>query len=123
METDETWASCTMEANIGAFSTTTSGEVQGSQVERFMVKKFQDNADEWSDTSIWTTDMLNIILRVGVDRFIFVHFNFQNDEIDDSIYSYNHGAMELQIFGKRVHLDPDLVARATKIPRRGGGQC
>ena len=68
----------------------------------------------------YTIGMLNILLREGVDRFIFGHFNFQNDEIDDAIYSYDHGAMELQIFGKRVHLDPDLVARATKIPRKGG---
>ena len=66
------------------------------------------------------TGMLNILLRAGVDRFIFGHFNFQNDEIDDSIYSYDHGAMELHIFGKRVHLDPNLVARATKIPLREG---
>ena len=64
---------------------------------------------------MWKTGMLNILLRVGVDRFIFGHFNFQNDEIDDAIYSYDHGAMELQMFGKRVHLDPDLVSRATKI--------
>ena len=52
--------------------------------------------------------------------FIFVHFNFQKEEIDDVIYGYDHGAMELQIFGKRVHLDPNLVARETKIPRREG---
>ena len=52
--------------------------------------------------------------------FIFGQFNFQNEEIDDAIYSYDHGAMELQIFGKRVHLHPDLVAKATKIPRREG---
>ena len=28
--------------------------------------------------------------------------------------------MELHIFGKRVHLDPDFVAKATKIPQREG---
>ena len=28
--------------------------------------------------------------------------------------------MELHIFGKRVHLDPDLVSRETKIPQREG---
>ena len=54
-------------------------------------------------------------------QFIFGQFNFQNEEIDDSMYSYDHGDMEFQIFGKRVHLDPNLVSRATKIPRRGGG--
>ena len=37
-----------------------------------------------------------------------------------SIYSYDHGDMELKIFGKRVHLDPDLVSGETKIPCRGG---
>ena len=64
--------------------------------------------------------MLNILLRAGVDRFIFGHFNYQNDEIDDAIYGYDHGAMELHIFGKRVHLDPNLVSRETKIPIREG---
>ena len=78
------------------------------------MNKFQENVDEWSDTSIWPTGMLNIFLR-GVNRFIFGHFNFQNDEIDDAIYSYDLGAMELHIFGKSFHLDPDLVSRATKI--------
>ena len=80
MATDETWASCTMVTNRGDFSTTTLGEARGSQVEWFMVKKLQENADEWSDTSIWPTGMLNILLRAGVDRFIFWHFNYQNDE-------------------------------------------
>ena len=116
MATDETWASCTMEKNTRGFSTTTSGEARGSQVEWFIVKKFQENSDEWSDTSIWPTGMLNILLREGVDRFIFGHFNFQNDDIDYAIYSYDHEAMELHIFGKRVHLDPNLVARETKTP-------
>ena len=37
-----------------------------------MVKKFQENVDELSDTSIWPTGTLNILLRAGVDRFIFV---------------------------------------------------
>ena len=90
--------------------------MRGSQVERFIVKKFQENVDEWSDTTIWPTSMLNILLRAGVDRFIFGQFHFRSEEIDDAIISYDHGAMELQIFGKRVHLDPDLVAIATKIP-------
>ena len=80
------------------------------------MKNLQENADEWSDTSIWPTGMLNILLRVGLDRFIFGQFNFQNKEINDAIYSYDHGAMELQIFGRRVHLYPDLVSRETKIP-------
>ena len=49
------------------------------------MKKFQENVDEWSDTSIWPTGMLNILLISGVDMFIFGNFNFQNDEIDDAI--------------------------------------
>ena len=105
-----------MATNKRAFSTTTSGKAWGSQVEWFTVKKIQENAVESSDTSIWPTGMLNILLREGVDRFIFGHFNYQKDEIDDAIYNYDHGAMELHIFGKSVHLDPNLVARATKIP-------
>ena len=116
MATDETGASCTMETNTGASSTMASGEARGAQVEWFMVKKFQENADEWSDISIWPNCMLNILLRAGVDRFIFGHFNYQNDEIDDAIYSYDHGDMELHIFGKRVHIDPHLVTRETIIP-------
>ena len=76
MEIDETWASSTMETSTMAFSTTTSGEASGSQVEWFTVKKFQENVDEWSDTSIWPTCMLNILLRAGVHKFIFGHFNF-----------------------------------------------
>ena len=115
-EADETGASCTMAVKTGAFSTTTSGKVWGSQVEWFTMKKFQENAAEWSDTSIWPTGMLNILLREGVNRFIFGHFNYQKDEIDDAIYNYDQGAMELHIFRKSVHLDPNLVARATKIP-------
>ena len=59
---------------------------------------------------------VNILLRAGLEIFIFGHFKIQNEEIDDAIYSYDHGAMELNIFGKRVHLDLDLVSRATKIP-------
>ena len=85
------------------------------------MKKFQENADGWSDTTIWPTCMLDILLRARVDRFNFGQFNFQNEEIDDSIYSYDHGAMELHIFGKTIHLDPYLVSRATKIPRKRGG--
>ena len=51
---------------------------------------------------------------------MFGQFNFENEEIDGAICSYDHRAVELQIFGKRVHLDPDLVSRATKIPQREG---
>ena len=93
MEIDETGVSCTIATKTWAFFTMTSREAQGSQIEQFMVKKFQENVDEWSDTSIWPTSMLNILLRAGVDRFIFGNFNYQNDEIDDAINGYDHGAM------------------------------
>ena len=74
MARDETGVSCTMAKNTWAFSTTASGEAWGSQVEWFMVKKFQENADESSDTSIWPVGMLNILLRAGVDMLIFWAF-------------------------------------------------
>ena len=64
--------------------------------------------------------MLNIPRRGEVYRFIFGQFVFQNDEIDDAIENYDDKAMELKIFGKSINLDPDLVARATEIPHRGG---
>ena len=121
MATDETGASCTMETNTGAFSTMASREVRGSQVEQVTMKKFQENADEWSDTSIWPTGMLNILLR-GVDRFIFGQFNFQNEEIDDGIYSYDHGAMELQILVIRFIYTPIWLPEQPKFHVEGG-QC
>ena len=50
--------------------------------------------------------------------FIFGHFNFQNNEIEDAIYSYDHGATELHIFQKMVHLDLNLVSMETKSGSR-----
>ena len=65
--------------------------------------------------------MLNISLRAGVDRFIFGHFNFQNDEIDDAIYSYHHGAMELHIFWEEGSYRPRFgFQRNQNSTKRGG---
>ena len=47
-------------------------------------------------------------------------FTYVDEEIDEEISKYDAGNTELIIFGKRVYLDPDLVFRATNIPRRGG---
>ena len=53
-------------------------------------------------------------------HFIFSQFNFNNEEIDNAISSYDDESKELITFGKRVCMDPDLLLGATKIPCRGG---
>ena len=83
------------------------------------MKKLQKSVDAWSDRSKWPTSMLNILLRAGVHEFVFGQFNFHNQEIHDSIFNYNDGAMKLLILGRRVYLDLDLVSRVTRIPRKG----
>ena len=94
-------------------------ETGGFQVDRFTMKNFQETGNAWRDRGKWPICMLNILLRVGVHEFVFAQFNFQNEEIDDAICNYGDGAMELPIFGRRVHLDPNLVSRATRIPHKG----
>ena len=47
-------------------------------------------------------------------------FSYVDEEINEAISKYDAGNMELIIFGKWVYLDPDLVARTTNIPCRGG---
>ena len=47
-------------------------------------------------------------------------FSYVDEEIDEAISKYDAGNTELIIFGKRVYLNPDLVARATNIPCIGG---
>ena len=71
-------------------------------------------------TTNWAEVMLNVLVRAGVHHFLFGQFNFNNEEIDNSISSYDDESKELIIFGRRVCLDPDLLSRAMKIPRRGG---
>ena len=98
-----------------------STETGGSEVaERFTVKKFGESAEAWSDRTNWPEGMLNVLVRAGVHRFLFGQFNFNNEEIDNVISSYDDESKELIIFGRRVCLDPDLLSSATKIPRRGG---
>ena len=63
--------------------------------------------------------MLNVLVRAGVHRFIFCQFNFNNEEIDNAISSYDDESKELIIFGRRVFMDLDLLSSATKIPCRG----
>jgi hypothetical protein len=64
--------------------------------------------------------MLNILRREEVFDFMFGPFHFENDEIDMAIANYDDIAMELKLFGQRVYLDVDFLARETKIPHRGG---
>jgi hypothetical protein len=63
---------------------------------------------------------ISSLVRAGVHRFLFGQFNFNNEEIDNVISSYDDESKELIIFGRRVCLDPDLLSSATKIPRSGG---
>ena len=53
-------------------------------------------------------------------RFLFGQFNFNNEEIDNAISSYDNESKELIIFGRRVCLDPDLLSNATKNSTQGG---
>ena len=53
-------------------------------------------------------------------HFLFGQFNFNNEEIDNVISSYDDESKEFIIFGRRVCLDPDLLSGAAKIPCRGG---
>ena len=52
-------------------------------------------------------------------HFLFGQFNFNNEEIDNAISSYDDESKELIIFGKRVCLDPNFLSSAVKIPRMG----
>jgi len=52
--------------------------------------------------------------------FLFGQFNFFNKDIDEAIFNYDVEGVELTIFGDMIYLGPDLVAKATKIPLRGG---
>ena len=47
-------------------------------------------------------------------------FSYVDEDIDEEILKYDDVNKKLIIFGKQVYLDPNLVARATNIPRRGG---
>ena len=47
-------------------------------------------------------------------------FSYVDEEIDEAIFKYDAGNTKFIIFWKQVYLDPDLVSRATNIPRKGG---
>jgi hypothetical protein len=97
-----------------------STEIGGSNVvERFTIRKIKKSVEAWSDKTNWPEGMLNVLVRVGVHRFLFGQFNFNNEEIDNVISSYDDESKELIIFGRRVCLDPNLVSSATNIPCRG----
>ena len=97
-----------------------STETGGSEVaERFTVRKFGESTEAWSDRTNWAEGMLNVLVRAGVHRFLFSQFNFNNEEIDNSISSYDDESKEFINFGRRVCLDPDLLTGAANIPRRG----
>ena len=55
----------------------------------------------------------------SVQLFVW-NVHFDNEQIDEEIFNYDVGNMELRIFGKRVYLNLDLIYQATKIPHRGG---
>ena len=98
-----------------------STETRGFEVaERFTIRKFGESAEAWSDKTNLSEGMLNVLVRARVHCFLFGHFNFNNEEIDNVISSYDDEFKELIIFGRRVCLDPDLLSGAVKIPRRGG---
>ena len=110
----ETTASCSMP----------STETGGSEVaERFTVKKFRESVEAWSDRTNWLEGMVNVLVKAGVHRFIFGQFNFENEEIDSAISSYDDESKELIIFGRRVCLDLDLLLGVANIPRRGGSNA
>ena len=111
-------SSCKMD--IVASSSMQSTEIGGSEVaERFTVRKFGESAEAWSDRTNWPEGMRNVLVRAGVHHFLFGQFNFNNEEIDNAISSYDDESKELIIFGRRVCLDPDLLSGAEKIPCRG----
>ena len=69
---------------------------------------------------MWPLGMETILRKAEVFDFLWGMFSYVDEEIDEAISKYDAGNTELIIFGKRVYLDPDLVFRATNIPRRGG---
>jgi hypothetical protein len=79
--------------------------------ERFIVRKFQESIEAWSDRTNWTKGMLNVLERARVHHFLFDQFNFNNEEINNFISSYDYESKELINFGRTVCLDPNFVSR------------
>ena len=89
-------------------------------VERFTIRKFEESAEAWSDRTNWPKGMLNVLVRARVHHFLFGQFNFNNEEIDNAISSYDDESKELIIFGRRVCLDLDLFFRCSKNSTQRG---
>ena len=68
---------------------------------------------------MWPLGMETILRKEEVFEFLWGMFSYVDEEIDEAISKYDVGNTKLIIFWKWVYLDPDLVARATNIPRRG----
>ena len=98
----------------------TISETGGFRVERFIVKKFKESVDKWTDRSTCPKGMVDTLERAVVHDFVFGQFNFNNEEIDDVISNFDDGDMKLVIFGRSVCLDPGFISIATRIPRIGG---
>ena len=69
---------------------------------------------------MWPLGLKTILRKAGVFNFFWGMFSYVDEDIDEEIFKYDAGNIELIIFGKRVYLNPDLVSQATNIPRRGG---
>ena len=69
---------------------------------------------------MWPPSMETILRKAEVFDFLWGMFSYVYEEIDEAIYKYDTGNIELIIFGKRVYLDPDLASQATNIPCKGG---
>ena len=69
---------------------------------------------------MWPPGMETILRKAEVFKFLWGMFSYVYEEIDEAISKYDVGNTKLIIFEKWVYLDPDLVARATNIPCRGG---
>ena len=87
---------------ITSSSSMPSTEIGGSEVvERFTIRKSEESAKAWSDRTNWPEGMLNVLVRAGVHHFLFGQFNFNNEEIDNAISSYDDESKELVILGGR----------------------
>jgi hypothetical protein len=57
--------------------------------------------------------MINILQKEEAYDFIFGKFDFNNEEIDESIFSYDVRVEQLILFGTRVSLFFILIDRVT----------
>ena len=64
--------------------------------------------------------MLNVLVREGVHHFLFGQFNFNNEEIDNAISSYDDESKELICLGGGFVWALICCQVQRKIPRGGG---